>query len=126
MRSKDHSKGKSMNSSNHTERELVSFLNTQTFGKKKKVDLPGKYSKIYDELVKDELNVLDLGGAFLGESTVLKISELIPSRTKLKSVKLMNNKLGDDIFPVLIERCRNIGSLNLSYNNFTDKVLEYL
>ena len=66
--------------------------------KKKKLDLPEKYNKIYDQLQKDQLDVLDLGGAFLGESTILKIVELIPTRNRLKSVKLMNNKLGDDSF----------------------------
>ena len=43
--------------------------------------------------------MLDLGGAFLGESTILKIVELVPTRTKLKSIKLMNNKIGDEAFP---------------------------
>lgn len=38
----------------------------------------------------------------------------------------MNNKLGDELFPILVERCKRICSLNLSYNNFTEKVLEYL
>jgi len=46
---------------------MLNFLNTtQTISKKKKLDLPDKYSKIYDELLKDQLDVLDLGGAFLG------------------------------------------------------------
>ena len=74
-------------------------------------------------MVKDHLDVLDLGGAFLGESTILKIVELIPTRTKLKSVKLMNNKLGDDIFRQIVHKCTNISSLNLSYNNFSERVL---
>lgn len=34
--------------------------------KKKKLDLPQKYNKIYEEFLKDHLDVLDLGGAFLG------------------------------------------------------------
>ena len=52
--------------------------------------------------------------------------ELVPTRTKLKSIKLMNNKIGDEAFPEIVDRCKNINSLNLSYNNLTEKVLDYL
>lgn len=67
--------------------------------KKKKIDLPEKYLKIYDELQRDNLDVLDLGGAFLGDTLIFKISEIIPTRTKLRTVKFMNNKITDEIFP---------------------------
>ena len=96
--SKPFPRNKSINSSNHTEKEFINMLTQAQEKKKKKLDLPEKYNKIYDQLQKDQLDVLDLGGAFLGESTILKIVELIPTRNRLKSVKLMNNKLGDDSF----------------------------
>lgn len=50
INSKDYSlnKDKNMSNSNHSERELLSFLGTQTTSKKKKVDLPGKYGKVYE------------------------------------------------------------------------------
>jgi Ran GTPase-activating protein (RanGAP) involved in mRNA processing and transport len=70
--------------------------------------------------------VLDFGGAYLGDQVVLSISELFESRAKLKSVKLMNNKISDEIFPDLLSRCRNLYSINLSYNNLTEKSLEWL
>ena len=38
----------------------------------------------------------------------------------------MNNKIGDEAFPELAMRCRNISSLNLSYNNLTERVLDFL
>jgi hypothetical protein len=66
-RSKHNSKTKSINSSNHTEREFINMLSQQQNKKKnKKLELPEKYAKIYDELLKDNLEVLDLGGASLG------------------------------------------------------------
>ncbi len=72
------------------------------------------------------MDILDLGGAGLGDQTVLSISELFESRNKLKTVKLMNNKLTDDAFPEILVRCRNTFSLNLSYNNLTEKCLDWL
>lgn len=71
--------------------------------------------------------MLDLGGGFLGDNTILSICELFPfSRGKLKQVKLMNNKISDDIFAELIGRCRSVSSLNLSYNTLTEKCLDWL
>ena len=83
-----------------TERELLYVLNEKSDNKKKKkLDLSEKYAKIYDDLYKDKLEIIDLGGGFLGDNTILAISELFPySRGKLKQVKLMNNKITDDIF----------------------------
>lgn len=58
-----------------TERELLNVLNEKSDNKKrKKIDLPEKYSKVYEDLQKDRLDVVDLGGAFLGDSKVLAIS----------------------------------------------------
>jgi hypothetical protein len=70
--------------------------------------------------------VLDLGGAFLGDSLILAISEWFPTRGRLRTVKLMNNKISDDCLPELLGRCRQVGSLNLSYNCLTEKSLEFL
>jgi hypothetical protein len=50
---------------------------------------------MYDDLLKNKVDVIDFGGAFLGDQTIIAISELFPSRDHLKSVKLMNNKLTD-------------------------------
>ncbi len=38
----------------------------------------------------------------------------------------MNNKISDEIFPDLLLRCRHLCSINLSYNNLTEKSLEWL
>ena len=38
----------------------------------------------------------------------------------------MNNKISDDVFAELISRCRNVTSLNLSYNGLTEKCLDWL
>ena len=49
------SKAKSINSSNHTEKEFISLLSQTQNRKKKKLDLAGKYGKVYDQQVKDNL-----------------------------------------------------------------------
>jgi hypothetical protein len=122
------SKPSSTNNSNFTtERELLSVLNERNDNKRKKrIELPEKYAKVYDDLCKDKLDVLDLGGACLGESTLLHISEFFPSRNRLKSVKLMSNKISDELFPELVSRCTHVYSLNLSYNLLTERSLEWL
>ncbi len=123
------SKPKSSNNSNHlTERELLNVLNEKSDNKKrKKLDLPEKYAKIYDDLQRERLEVVDFGGAFLGDSAILTISECFQqSRGRIKQVKLMNNKLTDESFPELVSRCRLVPSLNLSYNSFSERCLEWL
>ena len=119
--SKQKSHNNSNNSNNMTERELLNVLSEKSDNKrKKKLDLPEKYAKIYDDLHKDKIEILDLGGAFLGDNQILAISELFPhSKNKLKQVKLMNNKISDDIFAELMSRCRSVTSVNLSYNCLT-------
>lgn len=119
------------NSSSHTtERELLNVLNEKSENKsekkRRKIDLPEKYQKVYEELLKDKLEVLDLGGAFLGDNLILAVSEWFPTRGRLRTVKLMNNKISDECLPELLARCRQVGSLNLSYNCLTEKSLEYL
>ena len=76
--------------------------------------------------MKDRVDVLDLGGAFLGDATILNIAELIPTRTRLKSVKLMNNKITDEVLPELVLSCKRIHSLNLSYNCLSERSLDWL
>jgi hypothetical protein len=123
------SRTRSINDSHHmTEIELLHVLNEKSDNKRrKKLDLPDKYAKIYEELHKDKLDVVDFAGAFLGDGTVLAISELFAqSRGKLKQVKLMNNKITDEIFPELINRCKGLQSLNLSYNSLSEKCLDWL
>lgn len=94
--------------------------------RKKKIDMPEKYMKLYDDLLKDKVEILDFGGAFLGNNNILSISELFHSSLKLKQIKLMNNKITDDIFPELLSKCTNVFSLNLSFNSLTEKSLEWL
>jgi len=38
----------------------------------------------------------------------------------------MNNKISDDIFPELLIRCTNVNTLNLSYNNLTERSLDFI
>ena len=35
----------------------------------------------------------------MGDTLIFKISEIMPTRTKLKTVKFMNNKISDEVFP---------------------------
>jgi Ran GTPase-activating protein (RanGAP) involved in mRNA processing and transport len=121
------SRTKSTHNQSQSEREgTVLGERNDNLLKRKKLELPEKYLRVYEELMKDRLEVVDLGGAFLGESTVLAISDLFPSRAKLRTAKLMNNKIGDDAFPELLARCRHLTSLNLSYNLLSEKSLDVL
>ena len=54
------------------EREILSVLNENK--KKKKLNLPEKYMKHYDVFCKDKVDILDFGGAFLGDQTILAIT----------------------------------------------------
>jgi len=56
----------------------------------------------------------------------LQKDKLDPTRNKLKSAKLMNNKITDEAFPELLDNCKHLCSLNLSYNALTEKSLDYL
>jgi len=47
---------------------------------------------------------------------VLLISDLFPSRSHLKVVKLMNNRITDEIFVDLVSKCIGVTSLNLGGN----------
>lgn len=38
----------------------------------------------------------------------------------------MNNKLTDEAFPTLVQSCKRVSTLNLSYNSLTEKALEYI
>lgn len=83
------------------------------------MQVSGKSARLLEELRGDKLDVLDLGGAELGDGAVQMFSEVWGECAKLKNIKLMNNKISDEIFPMLISQCHNISSLNLSYNQLT-------
>jgi hypothetical protein len=57
--------------------------------------MPEKFIKIWEDLQRDKLDIVDFGGAFLGDSNMLIVSEFFQKSNKLKSIKLMNNHISD-------------------------------
>lgn len=64
----------------------------------------------------------------MGDAIVLQLCDYIRNSTKLRSLKLIRNKISDEAFPVLIDACSEsrVTSLNLGQNLLTDKALEVL
>jgi Ran GTPase-activating protein (RanGAP) involved in mRNA processing and transport len=74
----------------------------------------------------DSLETVDLTNAELGDSTVLHILELMKENTKVKSLKLIRNKLTDDGVAKMLPYFSNLISLNLSQNQLTDHILSII
>lgn len=104
-----------------------SFEKTERPNKKKlsKLRVPEKYEKIIDGLVSDSLEVFDLTNAELGDANILLISEFL-NGSKVKTVKLIRNKLNDEVVPKLLPYMSGVITLNLSQNFFTDRVLDHI
>ena len=85
------------------------------------MDVPEKFKKIIDDLQNDRSQVIDLSGAELGDTIILNILEYVKRSKKLKVLKLIRNKISDEVFPEIIKACcfseeSNISSLNVSQN----------
>ena len=97
--------------------------NVEGYKKKKKMVIPEKYKAIVDDLKYDREDQIDLGGAELGDTNIEILCEYIRKSKKLRVLKLIRNKMSDEVIPILIQACAesNISSLNLSQNQLTDK-----
>ena len=78
-----------------------------------------------EQLYNDQLELLDLTNAELGDSTVLQICEFLRG-TKVKSVKLIRNKLTDDAILKMLYALGNVVTLNLSQNMLTEHTIDNL
>lgn len=96
--------------------------------KKRKLKIPEKYEAVFDDLKADRMECIDFTNAELGDAILIQLVEYIRSSTKLRTVKLIRNKLSDECLPHLLDACREsrIVSLNLGQNALTDKALEIL
>ena len=71
----------------------------------------------------DTVEAVDLTNAELGDSCVLHILELMKENTKVKSLKLIRNKLTDEGVAKMIPYFGTLVSLNLSQNQLTEHTL---
>lgn len=78
-----------------------------------------------EQLYNDSLDVLDLTNAELGDNVIVQICEFLRG-TKVRSVKLIRNKLSDEVIPRIMFSLGSIITLNLSQNNLTEHALDYL
>lgn len=100
--------------------------NNTTVKKKKKIDLPEKYRQTLEDLKNDRCEVIDFGGAELGDANIQAICEYIQKSTKLRNLKLVRNKITDEVMKDLLNACfcSKVTSLNLGQNSLTEKTLE--
>lgn len=93
--------------------------------KKKKLKLPEKYEPIVEDLRNDRYETIDLGGAELGDAIIISLCDYIRCSQRLRSLKLIRNKLTNDALLPILEACTeaNVVSLNLGQNLMTDKAL---
>lgn len=67
----------------------------------------------------DSLETVDLTNAELGDTQILKILDLMKYNTKVKSLKLIRNKLTDEGVSSMLPLFSNLTTLNLSQNQLT-------
>ena len=96
--------------------------------KKKKIRIPEKYENVFEDLKNDRTDCIDFTNAELGDAIILQLTEFIRNCCKLRTVKLVRNKLSDECLVPLLEACAEskVLSLNLGQNLFTDKALDSL
>jgi hypothetical protein len=96
--------------------------------KRKPVKVPERYEGVLEDLKAGRSDLVDFTNAELGEATVGGILELLRNTQKVRTLKLIRNKLSDEIMGPLIgllQGC-SITSLNLSQNQMTEKALDLL
>ena len=94
--------------------------------KMKALKVPEKYEKVLDGITHDALDIVDFTNAELGDTTILHILELMRDNTRVKTLKLIRNKLTDEGIIKMIPYFSNIQSLNLSQNQLTEQTLNIL
>lgn len=73
----------------------------------------------------DSLEVLDLTNADLGDAAVSQICSYLTG-SKVKTVKLIRNRLTDEGLEKILPHMENIIVLNLSQNSLTERTLDLL
>jgi len=106
----------------------ISFLSVKTAPnthKTKALKLPEKYDSVYRLLQKDRLDALDLTNAELGDDLTVKFCLELP-RKKVRSAKLIRNKLTDNGLGRILPYLANLITLNLSQNSLTELSVDLL
>lgn len=83
---------------------------------------------MFEDLRNDRLDCMDFTNAELGDAVLTQLTDYIKNSHKLRTIKLIRNKLTDECIIPLLDACREgkILSLNLGQNAFTDKVFDVL
>ena len=74
-------------------------------------------------MMNDTLETVDLTNAELGDNTVLHILEMMKDNSKVKSLKLIRNKLTDEGLAKMMPFLTHLTSINLSQNQLTENTL---
>jgi hypothetical protein len=100
---------------------------TQNIKKKiKNLKVPEKYEKVIEGIMSDTLEIVDLTNAELGDNAILQILDLMKDNTRVKTLKLIRNKLTDEGIAKMIPYIANVLSLNLSQNQLTENTIGIL
>jgi len=95
--------------------------------KKKSIHVTDKFEPIIQGIQYNTIENADLTGAELGDSGIYKLSEYLRNNTRLKSLKLLKNKITDDGITSLINALycnKTLQTLNLSQNYLTEKSVD--
>lgn len=93
--------------------------------RKSKLKLPEKYEKVYESILNDTTEVADFTNAELGDQVMAQILESLKGK-KVKTLKLIRNKLTDEGMDKVWPYLENVITLNLSQNNLTDRFVDQL
>ena len=89
-----------------------------------RVRQPQKFCQAMDALQGGSPQALDLTGMDIGDAIAAQILPLIEQSVSLKNLRLMKNQLSDQSAATIVRMLKKVNVLNLSHNNFTDKIIE--
>lgn len=78
-----------------------------------------------DGIINDQLETVDFTNAELGDQVMIQIIECMKGR-KVKTLKLIRNKLTDEGMDKMLPYFSNVITLNLSQNLLTDRFIDRL
>ena len=90
--------------------------------------MPEKYQQAVEDLRNDRAEIIDFTNADLGDVGMMPIFDLLRGTVRVKTLKLIRNKLTDECLSKLLECCLEckITTINMSQNSLTDHALEIL
>lgn len=94
--------------------------------KLRSLKIPEKYEKMVEGVMTDTLDTVDFTNAELGDNTVIQICDLMKNNTRVKTLKLIRNKLTDEAVSKILPFMTGISTLNLSQNLLTEQCLNFI